>query len=366
MMRFSYALSRYVFKHYLLYILIVIATFSAIILLLDGLEIVRRMQGKPVGLSLALLLAALKLPSVAIKTLPFAALVGSILAYQRLSHHAELVAMRACGVSAWQFVLPAAGAAAALGMLAVAVLNPVSAGLLSYRQKIEAKRLDGGANVLSVLSSGLWLRQRFEEGGGKALIRAKRISPEETVLHDAVFFVFDKKDEFLRRIDAEEAKLEDGEWALARVSITEPGKATRREASVRLPSSISIRHIRESFLPPESIPVWKLPGFVQILQDSGFPARRHLLHFHAMLALPAFLAAMAMFGAAFAVAPVRSGKTGFYVSLGVLFGFVLYFVNDLAYALGLSGKLPVAAAAWIAPVVSLLSGTAALLHREEG
>jgi len=51
-------------------------------------------------------MSLLKLPDIAQKLLPFAVLLGAIFAFSRMSRNHELVATRAAGVSAWQFLTP--------------------------------------------------------------------------------------------------------------------------------------------------------------------------------------------------------------------------------------------------------------------
>jgi len=51
---------------------------------------------------------------------------------------------------------------------------------------------------------------------------------------------------------------------------------------------------------------------------------------------------------------------------GVAAGFLLYFLSDVVFALGLSAKIPVLLAAWTPTAVSLTFGASMLLHLEDG
>ena len=51
---------------------------------------------------------------------------------------------------------------------------------------------------------------------------------------------------------------------------------------------------------------------------------------------------------------------------GVGAGFLLYFLSNFVFALGLSAKIPVILAGWAPAGVSLMLGTAMLLHLEDG
>ena len=57
---------------------------------------------------------------------------------------------------------------------------------------------------------------------------------------------------------------------------------------------------------------------------------------------------------------------GILVTCGILSGFVIYFLSNVIYALGLSGTLPVFLAAWAPAIITNFIGISALLHFEDG
>ncbi|PIY74722.1 MAG: LPS export ABC transporter permease LptG, partial [Rhodobacterales bacterium CG_4_10_14_0_8_um_filter_70_9] len=86
----------------------------------------------------------------------------------------------------------------------------------------------------------------------------------------------------------------------------------------------------------------------------------------AQLALPLLFAGMAMIGAAFSMRHARLGGLGLMALAAVLAGFGFYFIADLAKALGASGAIPVALAAWAPPASTVLVAAGLLLHLEDG
>ncbi len=75
---------------------------------------------------------------------------------------------------------------------------------------------------------------------------------------------------------------------------------------------------------------------------------------------------MILIAATFSLRPARRGGVGRMIGLGVASGFLLYFLSDLVFALGLSARIPVMLAAWAPAAVSSLLGLAMLLHLEDG
>jgi lipopolysaccharide export system permease protein len=75
---------------------------------------------------------------------------------------------------------------------------------------------------------------------------------------------------------------------------------------------------------------------------------------------------MVLVAATFSLRMQRRGGATLMIVGGVASGFLLYFVSDIVFALGLSTKIPVALAAWTPTGVSLIFGTSMLLHLEDG
>ncbi|HQR90840.1 MAG TPA: LptF/LptG family permease, partial [Caulobacter sp.] len=71
-----------------------------------------------------LYLTILQAPATILVLTPFIFLFGTLGAFVGLNRRSELIAMRAAGVSAWRFILPAAVAAFVIGVLTITLLNP--------------------------------------------------------------------------------------------------------------------------------------------------------------------------------------------------------------------------------------------------
>jgi lipopolysaccharide export system permease protein len=86
-------------------------------------------------------------------------LFAAMLTYWRLARANEAVVARAAGISAWQFILPAFLITILLGIVAITLINPLSAAMLEKFQKVEAEYIKNRTSMISVSENGLWLRQ---------------------------------------------------------------------------------------------------------------------------------------------------------------------------------------------------------------
>ena len=168
------------------------------------------------------------------------------------------------------------------------------------------------------------------------------------------------------RIDAVTAILDSGNWQLANAWITAPDTPPSFKTNYRVKTKLTFEKIQESFASPETISFWDLPDFINVMENAGFSALRHRLHWHTLLALPFLLCAMVLIAATFSLRLVRHGGTLLIVAGGIFVGFLSYFLSDIVYALGLSASLPIMLAAWSPVGISVFLGLAMLMHLEDG
>jgi lipopolysaccharide export system permease protein len=316
-------------------------------------------------LGLLLEMAALKLPHTAQEVLPFAILFGTMLAFWRLTRNNELVVARAAGVSVWQFLTPAVLVAFLIGLVAVTIFNPIASLTEAVYEKLEGHILRQGSDQLALSDAGLWLRQS-DQAGNQIVIHAGKIASQQLVLDAVTLFFFNASTQFTSRIDAQTARLESGDWVIENGIRWVADEAPRPFDEIRLATTLTPRKIEESFASPDTMSFWDLPGFIELLEQSGFPAQRHRLHFNVLLARPFLLCAMVLVAATFSLRMQRRGGATLMIVGGVASGFLLYFLSDIVFALGLSTKIPVILAAWTPTGVSLIFGTSMLLHLEDG
>lgn len=374
-MRLPLTLSLYVGRQFLWAVLLTLAIMIGIIAMIELLELVRRAAEAPhtVPFGIVLQLMLLKLPTSAEKIYPFTFMIGSMIALGRLTRTSELVVTRAAGVSVWQFLLPGIIVALVLGVGFVTLVNPIAAMTISRFDRLEGKYISGHASLLSVLPSGLWLRQVGEKNirlhkaaVQEYIIHANRIDQQSFELETVTIFLFDAGHHFVGRIDAPTADLLPGQWVIAQATLSTPTTLPESVAHYTMPTQLTLAQIEDSFSAPETFSFWQLPGFIAVLEKAGFSALQHKLHFHSLVALPMLLAGMVMLAAVFSLRPPRRGGTGKLIVIGVVVGFLMYFVTNIIYAFGASGGLPIMLAAWAPTLIILMISSAALLHLEDG
>jgi lipopolysaccharide export system permease protein len=364
-MNIGWTMSKYLAKQFLISVAMVFGICVTLAFVIDVVELLNRTAGREsVPLTTIIRMALLKLPNLTEKMMPFAVLFGAIWSFARLTRSQELVVARAAGISAWLFLAPALVTALLIGAFMTTVYNPFAATLISYYEELEARYIRGRPSLLAVSQNGLWLRQGDEKG--QTVIHALHVSDSGLKLQDVIMFIYEGKDQFRGRIDAGAAQLLKDKWHLERAWVTGPDRPAVFYPSLDVKTSLTPDQIQESFATPDTIAFWDLPGFISQAEAAGFSATKHRLHYHALLAAPMLLCAMIFVAAAFSLRLARLGGAARLILSGVLTGFLLYFFTDVTHALGMSGTVPVALAAWAPATTALLFGMASLFNQEDG
>lgn len=364
-------LSRYIAKVFSFFVLAMMAALTGVVALFDFIELLRRATNRPEAtFGLVAEIAVLRLPWLMLQILPFAVLLGGILAFWRLTRSSELIVARAAGVSAWQFLAAPILCAVLLGVLATTVISPVSAAMRARAEAIDSSYIKSGGGPLSLNGGQLWLRQadRALDPKGVAILHANGVMLHNGLLTAGAMSVFrlDARDGLLERVEAVSAVLQNHEWVLNKARVLHPGRAPEARETMRLPTSMTVDRVQDSFAPPDTLSFWALPGFIQLLERSGFSAVRHRLRFQSLLALPLLCGTMALLAAGFSMRPARRGGVARMIGSGVAAGFALFLISKVAEEFGQSGALPPALAAWAPALAGLMFSVALLLHLEDG
>ncbi|WP_292116717.1 LPS export ABC transporter permease LptG [Brevundimonas sp.] len=346
---------------------VALAVIAALVMLIDFVEVSRGVGSDQDLSALRIMgLVALKSPSVIVQLLPFVFLFGTLAAYIGLNRRSELIAMRAAGVSAWRFVLPAAGMAFVLGVLTVTVLGPLASAGDGLWQR-ERARISGSAPGAGS-DRAIWLREGDDQR--QMIIRAGRQDRANARLLDVTFFIYTTdaagSRDFSERIDARSAALSAGRWRLTDAVGASVGQRAVTYSSLDLLSSLADEEAFERFARPQSTPFWSLPNQIQRIENAGFASTAYRLRFQQLLVTPLVFAAMSILAAAFSLRLMRLGDLAKMSVAAVVLGFAFFFLNQFSAAMGSAEVVPPFVSAWLPPILTALAAFTLLFYTEDG
>lgn len=354
-------LSIYVAKRFFTTLAVILAVVGLVALLADYVEALRQHADDEgftalLGLQLALMRVLIVLDVL----LPFAFLFGAVISLIDLSRKSELVVARASGVSVWGFLRGPFVVALVFGVLATAFFNPLA---VSMRQK--ATSLEAELAREAPRREGYWFRQEDAEGR-QSIFHAGSATNDGRTLLGVTAFVFDPDGRFRDKVVAPRAEFASDRWVVEDAEVVSASEPRRKVARYELPTQLRGEELKRSFIEPEAISVWSLPGFIETAKRTGLDPDRFRVAFHSLLSRPIMLLAMVMIAATVSLRLTRYGGTWRLILTGATIGFLLYAASEIVSDLGRNGIINPVLAAWLPPLVALTFGATALLYQEDG
>ena len=303
---------------------------------------------------------SLRVPLLVQRFLPFAALLGTLIAFTALNQHSEVVAMKAAGMSAHQVLAPLIVASLGLAALAFAFNEGIavnSARMVNAWSDNDFRPIRSTSGVLS----NVWVKT------GDDLVHADIASGRGRALQLQGVTIYDRQGGALRRvIDAERGVQAEGGWTLQNVRTYDTAtNVVRRLPRVTAMPGVTPDRFTLAKVNPDERNFMALRRDIADLEAAGRPSEEaraglwHKISGPLSIVLMPLLAAVAAFGLA------RSGKVLLRAAAGMALGFAYFVVDNLSLALGNVGAYPAWLAAWAPFVLFLLIGEAVLVRSEE-
>jgi lipopolysaccharide export system permease protein len=358
-------LALYIARIFTRSLMIVLLLAIAIIFLFDLIELMRISSSFNLNFALILQMSVMKNYTQLVKALPFVMMISSMVTYIKLTKSYELIAARSLGFSLWYLLFPAIAVTFIFSVFFIGIINPI--GTLGYSKydSLKMRHIHQRESFFLPSVAGLWIKDKI--GDEKYIINIKRIAEGAQALHGVKIFAFGQQNnDFLALYYADEALITKEGWLFNKViSINSSNKKDILETFL-FPTNVSLAKIQEGLIPPEMLTVWKMPGFIQIIQSSGISANKYYLFLFKTLLLPFLNIAMVMLGAACTPRHPRFIKQNWLIIGGLIAGFIIYFLNDISAAFSLAGDMPVWLGASMPTILCLLLAIGMLMHFEEG
>ena len=362
-------LGRYLTKQIIFNFLAVLLMVLGVVLLFEVIELLRRTSDREdISFGFVMQMAFTKLPRTIDMVFPFVMMIAAMITFWKLSKSNEFVIIRAAGVSIWGFLTPVLVAVFVVGVINITIVNPISARMYELYETLDYRLKTKNPKAILFNDIGLWLREAGENDTVVVLKSATaRQENGSLFMREVTILELDKNSQPLKRIEAFAATLDKDHFELNDVRVFEPGQPTRELANMAYKTTMTLERIKESFVEPDSISFWDLPGIIHFYEMSGFSAQKHRMRYLSLLVSPFLLCAMVLVAAVFALRPNnRRGGVMFLIVGGISTGFVVYFLSQVIYAFGLNGDIPTLFAVWTPTLIATMVSVSILLHLEDG
>ncbi|WIY53822.1 LptF/LptG family permease [Devosia sp. YIM 151766] len=309
------------------------------------------------GLPTAILMVAMSAVRWTIKTLPVTVLLGGILGLADLKARHELTVIKASGISIWR-VLRAPVAV----LVIVSFFIALGAETISTQINRELNPTPPGQAAELTPPGEIWLEQRHEDV--HYVLMARSMAADRASLGNVTLFYLSPNE--IARLEAEEAILDGGFWhmkvALARTASAPP----YRILDVRVPTRSSLAEIELKTASTEDLTFFELAELLQHGVADPMVRAATSMRLIKLLALPLVLAGSLMIAFAFTAGYSRNTQFGPSVLYGMVLGFVVFVITEMADRGGSTGVLDPVFAAVGPAIVAIVIGLTVLLYKEDG
>ena len=289
-----------------------------------------------------------------LEVLPQGVLIGMIVGLVGLQQSREMVVIKGSGVSIWRLMR-----APMLGLVALGLLTGIGIDTLV----VTANRALSPGNDLSVgttSSKPIWLEER---GECPYILTAGFAQPSGDRLDDVTVFLLSAP---RQRIEAPSASLVEGAWLFATATQRISNGPAKTVRDYRLPTTKTPADLRARLASVQDLTLFEIIGELRDgLRDPAELAQT-LTRLIDLLALPVALLGSGAIAFAFTAGYRRDNKYAATVLYGVVLGFVVYVLTELAARAGAAGVVDPVVAVVGPSVLAVLAGVTVLLYREDG
>ncbi|SMQ62345.1 lipopolysaccharide export system permease protein [Devosia lucknowensis] len=309
------------------------------------------------GTHMAVLMVAMSAVRWTIKTLPVTVLMGAILGLVDLKMRHELTVIKTSGISIWRLLR-----APVLVLMAASFVIALGAETISTQINRDLAPTPPGQTAQLTPDGEIWLEQRGS--GEHYVLMARRMSQGGSLLNDVTLFDLAGGD--TPRLEAEEALLQDGYWTFSRALVRSPDGPARAVSNARVPTSSTAAEISLKLASTEDMTFFELAQLLQRGVSDPSVRAATAMRLIKLLALPLVLTGSLLIAFAFTAGYNRRTQFGPAVLYGIVLGFVVFIITEMADRAGSTGVLDPTFAAVGPAVVAIVIGVTVLLRREDG
>lgn len=309
------------------------------------------------GVGDALMVTLLRAPGFAVEVFPVAALLGGLLALGMMARSAELMAIRAAGVSTWRLVGSVLRAGLGLVVVLVVLGEFIAPGTEQKAEAFKAEQLKQPSLVRT--RHGYWVRD------GQRFVNIRSIT-SATTLNNVFVYELDDQWQLASMSYAKIGEYRDGRWVLERGqrTLVEEGRV-RTEPLKEWVSDLSLkpRFLDLAAINPTVMAAWDLYEYVSFLKDNEQSQPEYELALWSKVTTPVTTLILLVSAFAFVVGNPRSFDIGKRILTGAVIGSVFVLVNRGSSFLSVAfPEFPPVIAVWL-PAALFLGVTLAYLRK---
>lgn len=297
------------------------------------------------ALKISTLIVLYRTPSLLETILHFIILLSGLFVFFKLSNNSEIVVMRSSGKSIFQIIKFPMFMIFLFGVFVITIFNPISSTLNTKSEKLKNIYFRNEKEDLLELENGIWFKQKNLKDNGTIVIKASKVYKDILLFSNVILIYIDENNNFVKRINSQNIKLNNNEWISADNYIIQEGKNTEFIKLLKIPTNLTQKFvsktIQNDYESLYNISFWKLRSSIKDLKESGFNTLKFEVRYYYLMTVPFLFAIMIFISAYFGIVSTRSNKKYLSIIKGIAVGFIIFISHNVIVELTNAQRLTI-------------------------
>lgn len=338
----SVYITKNIFKIFLIMFIGLFLLFFAVDFFETTKDINKDMQD---ALKISTLIVLYRTPSLLETILHFIILLSGLFVFFKLSNNSEIVVMRSSGKSIFQIIKFPMFMIFLFGVFVITIFNPISSTLNTKSEKLKNIYFRNEKDDLLELKNGIWFKQKNLKDNGTIVIKASKVYKDILLFSNVILIYIDENNNFVKRINSQNIKLNNNEWISADNYIIQEGKNTEFIKLLKIPTNLTQKFvsktIQNDYESLYNISFWKLRSSIKDLKESGFNTLKFEVRYYYLMTVPFLFAIMIFISAYFGIVSTRSNKKYLSIIKGIAVGFIIFISHNVIVELTNAQRLTI-------------------------
>ena len=359
----SFVINKYLSREFAKIVINTIFIFFCLGLIMNLFEEINFFKDINVGIYLPVLLTSLKVPSLLHNMLPFIVLISGIWFFLKIKKNDEITAMKVSGMSNLSVILIPGIISVLLGIIFVTFINPITSISLKKYEMIKGEYERDKDYLAAVTKNGIWIKDKNNNKNN--IIRASNLNNEYLI--NLTIYEFDKDNNFVKRIEADNANILSRNWLLKNVTVRDQdgNLLSGNLDQIIYKSRYNLDKIKSLYSNMDTISFWKIGNEIKLLKERGYSTKQMETRLHRSLSFPFFLLAMIFLSGVFTLGTSIKENNFTYIFITIITCILVYFFNDFSAALGETERLSVEIAVWMPIIIIFIFSAVGMIYANQ-
>ncbi len=292
-----------------------------------------------------------------IKVLPITVLIGSIIAILDLQAHRELIIIKSNKISIWRILF---APIIFLLIISFSVSIFLDAKVTQINRSIMPAPLTTSPTIGA--NKQVWLVQYSQNE--RYILQGEKSGSAINILQNVtVFFGADNK---YNRIIAESATMVDKAWQLNDVILFSANKQPTKIKNYNIETKSTVSELVLKLSSTDDFTFFELKNSLVSGISDPLAQAAAATRYAKLMAFPFLLVGSLLIAFAFSSNYKRNGSYANAILTGIVLGFVVFILTEMADRAGASGILNPLVAGWGPSIIAIIIGVTILLYKEDG